>query len=735
MLGHIGRIAALAGLLMSGSASAQTLFLQDTARPVQAEAAGDASPELPVRLGPGLFDLEPGAALALSDIEGREHSVRLDRIEAHALGGRSWIGQIEGADGLRRVILTESQGVVFGSVDTPEGFYAIRPQAAGQPLVMAPSSLMGDGPSGQDFRYTNYPRPFLSSLAAPQATTPDRPAAGELGTIDIGMVYTEGMAAYYGIGLTARLQFLATVFDQALVDSESGVRANLAWIGPVGVPWDEDTSTLETLDDLFAGVSFGNPGTEPDVVGTCSDLDGVCENNGDLSALFDVREGLAVDLMIMLRRYRPSRQVYCGVAYLPNAPAEGDIDPVADRIYGVAVSGDGPDVDGSFRNCGEGGTVAHEFGHNLGAVHNAENSSIDGLFGYSYGHRVDCDFRTIMAYDSTRSGITNCPFNSPPSGPNERWVMVFSNPDINICPAGQACGTPANRLGTPGDDNITPTNVARSIREEGNQVQHYAGPAPRAVRSAILPHGRVAEAGGDPVTAFATIINPLASGGTATDCGLILHGASPGHFNFTATDPATNAVTGELNAKVDIPAGGAQSFVFSLYRPFLMPETELRIEAGCGNRRAATDLPGVNTFRLSAIGFSPTDIIALAATAGNTGSITLPSPTGTAAFAVATSNVGSAASVTVRPRAGDEAAALGAITVCETDPATGACVTARSAELVQPVSSGATHTYAVFVTGAGAASADPARNRVYLDFRSGSGLTLGSTSVAFRTAE
>ena len=73
-------------------------------------------------------------------------------------------------------------------------------------------------------------------------------------------------------------------------------------------------------------------------------------------------------------------------------------------------------------------TFAHELGHNMGCMHDRGNSSSQGAFDYSYGHRFigndSVTYRTVMAY-----------------APGTR-IAYFSNPNVNYqgTPTGVAAG-------------------------------------------------------------------------------------------------------------------------------------------------------------------------------------------------------------------------------------------------------------------------------------------------------
>ena len=83
----------------------------------------------------------------------------------------------------------------------------------------------------------------------------------------------------------------------------------------------------------------------------------------------------------------------------------------------------------------------------------------------------------------------------------------------------------------------------------------------------------------------------------------------------------------------------------------------------------ATEIPGVNTFFLSASDTPVPDITALAAS-NPPGQVVLAS---TGVFAVATANIGVAGTVTGSADTGSASLPV-TISVCETDPATSACV-------------------------------------------------------------
>ncbi len=85
----------------------------------------------------------------------------------------------------------------------------------------------------------------------------------------------------------------------------------------------------------------------------------------------------------------------------------------------------------------------HELGHNLGAVHDRNNTESSGFFPYSYGYQKNGHFRTVMAYFNGCS----CP-----------RVAHFSNPDIRY--EDQPTGIPADQSDSA--DNALTFNQTRT---------------------------------------------------------------------------------------------------------------------------------------------------------------------------------------------------------------------------------------------------------------------------------
>ena len=310
---------------------------------------------------------------------------------------------------------------------------------------------------------------------------------------------------------------------------------------------------------------------------------------------------------------------------------------------------------------------------------------------------------------------------SPSNEGDQRWEIATMN---------TTSGTQVD-LG-----DISTRELPGVIRRESGQIWGNPGTwtvvqAPLAtLAAASLPTSRSVQVP-TPATAFGTIINSGIA--DATGCGI-----APGtpavaaDFSYQTTDPVTNAPTGTPDTPADIAAGGSQSYVFSFTPSADIPSTGVALAFDCTDTDPAAVIPGVNTFLLSASTNPVSDIVALAATQSGDGIVRLPGDTGSNAFAVASVNVGSTDTITASADTGTATLPV-ALSLCESIPATGECLSPPATSVTTAINAGATPTFSIFVTNAGTVPFDPANNRINVVFRDAGGVVRGSTSVAVRT--
>jgi len=305
---------------------------------------------------------------------------------------------------------------------------------------------------------------------------------------------------------------------------------------------------------------------------------------------------------------------------------------------------------------------------------------------------------------------------------------------------GEARGlTPAARqfldYTLPGDAAPGRWRMRATYRGHSRERAFYVGSAPvgeARLRSAVLPSSRSVQAE-TAATVFATVINPS----TRDGMGCWIYPAMPfdGSFAYRATDPVTNAVTGGENVLFDIPAGQSRTFIlaFTSNPGAVARSLDMPLRYRCDNADNAPQIGSVNTVTLS-IGPSPVpDMISVGVTPSSDGVLRIPGQNASAAFAVATANVGAAGSLTVEPRGLGGAAAL-RLRICETDSATGACLAPPEASIERTYNAGETASFAVFAAGQGeAVPFNPASARVMFEATDSLGNVRGSTSVAVRT--
>ena len=248
--------------------------------------------------------------------------------------------------------------------------------------------------------------------------------------------------------------------------------------------------------------------------------------------------------------------------------------------------------------------------------------------------------------------------------------------------------------------------------------------------AAVLPSSR-STAVGTVATAFATIVN---SGETLTTaCGISLLSNIKATFSYQTTDRATNLPVGTPNTAVNIPAGGFQTYVFSLTPTEPIAPVDIRFTFDCSNTVAATITTGVNTLQFFASASPIPDIVMLSATPPpDPGIVNIPGDTGTGFFSVATVNVGASGSITFSANTGGAVLPVN-LFICQTNPATGACLGSLAPSVTVTIDSNDTPTFAVFAQGTGNIPFDPALSRIRVEARDGAGSVVGGTTVAIRT--
>jgi hypothetical protein len=283
--------------------------------------------------------------------------------------------------------------------------------------------------------------------------------------------------------------------------------------------------------------------------------------------------------------------------------------------------------------------------------------------------------------------------------------------------SGTGGNTVTNFNGTPTYNGIAVTGVNGSPS------------GPSALLAAVLPVSRSVQVN-NTATVFATIINSGTT--TASACSIAPIGGLPLTSLYQTTNPATNALTGTDDTPVDIPAGGSQSFVIALTPTATIAPTDVQFSFACSNANPAPINIGLTTLLLSGSASLTPDVVALAATATNDGTLHLPGASGTAAFATATVNVGAGGTITASTNTGSAMLPL-TLTICQSNPANGQCLAPPAASVMTTINANATPTFSIFGTASGAIPFDPANSRVFVTFSDSGNAVRGETSVAVET--
>lgn len=332
-----------------------------------------------VEITPGTLLSRPVVAL---DLPGYGNQVGYVARRHESSGVSTVVLAHEGS--LRRSIISVSGSTVAGMIPAPDGtMFEIRPYGDRHILVHANPSKQepcGGGVVDEVNEEERAEGRIRREAAAPAPSARNHPS----GQVDVLVIYDQtAMAELGGADPTAHAMMMVQMANQSYIDSNvTNLTLNLAAAEVVSYVSDSDSSV--TLSRLRYRDSY---------------LD---------EAQF-LRDRHRADLVALIVDYLPGS---CGRGYVG-----GDVD---DEERGYSVT----DFD-----CVSGFTFIHELGHNMGLMHNREDTSGVGYNSWSYGWRYAGEYRTVMAY------------NCDPSCPRH---PLFSNPYVNFrgLPTGVEIGRP-----------------------------------------------------------------------------------------------------------------------------------------------------------------------------------------------------------------------------------------------------------------------------------------------------
>jgi hypothetical protein len=274
--------------------------------------------------------------------------------------------------------------------------------------------------------------------------------------------------------------------------------------------------------------------------------------------------------------------------------------------------------------------------------------------------------------------------------------------------------------------------LGNTTRLNAGKTFEYSPPHPSLV-AAVAPASRSIRVPAT-ATAFATILNLGPGIASACRIGPESSQGLPIKLDYQTTDPKTNAITGQPNIPVDIPAPSqgqftAQTFVFSITPTAAFTATDIRLSYTCNTSDTVTTLTGINTLLLSASNDPVPDHIAVGLTPSNDGIVRIPGTAGTNVFVIASTNIGIPSATTARVRLSDSTMPVTAL-VCETNPSDGQCKQTAGPTVTRTIANNENTTWTAFLKANGQLALDPAKYRVFFEFLDSAGVIRGSTSAA-----
>jgi len=414
------RVVLLAGIFLTSSTQASEaawLLQADSDRDAGPKANRDGHVSMVEQLPAGSYSvIMPNLARLQADDQwrlplpgGEMLSMQARTVLAHA--GGSSTRHARGAGGAHAHLTVGPEGV-FGHVGSKLGRFKILSDAGGSWLIHLDDPRI----DVEDTCGTH-----AHAEAQPGVDAVDRGIV-DLDQIDVAMLYSPPISERYpGTLIDTRLDHLLAIANQAMVDSE--VDIVLRNVHRAEVPTPSSPDIFLALENM----SFGLSGQPADV----------------FTGLDQLRLDHGADLVIFVWPHDIETRGACGVAYLPRQDLK-TLEWI--DTLGVHVTNDGIS---NWSICSD-AVMTHEFGHNLGSVHQRFSPKQEG---FNFAHVIPDVLNTVMG--------------SFGSADRNRYLRmsIFSNPNINC--GGLPCGSMA-----PGEE----ANAALTLNDFSSIVASYADP-------------------------------------------------------------------------------------------------------------------------------------------------------------------------------------------------------------------------------------------------------------------
>ncbi len=291
--------------------------------------------------------------------------------------GRGWIGEVQGYPG-STVALRQQGGTITGHILFGEKRFRIIQQRRGQVLCKVDQNAAPSGCASISVDASMLARKGGAVLEESNIGTQDTPQRVRTASqtkdairIDVMVLYTPKARNINGrSSIEARIKNAMASANQAYVNSKVPIRLKLVHMAEIEYRESGMGTDLERLQ---------------------------AKNDKYMTAVHSWRDKYGADLVSLVVDDNRS----CGLGYVMTEKLKSF------ASFGFSVVN---------AECLDHHTLAHEIGHNLGNVHNRENTKRPGVHPYAYGHRRcsrnDTGFRTIMSYPCARADYINY-FSNP----------------------------------------------------------------------------------------------------------------------------------------------------------------------------------------------------------------------------------------------------------------------------------------------------------------------------------